>query len=582
MNCNIKMMSINAQSLCNHATRIALQNLLNDHQIDVVFLCETWFKEQHYAVFSGYNIFRKDGGGRGSGLALLIKRKFEARAVANLLHTRTFESMAMELLHDNGTKSTLVAVHKKPDAAFNVVEWDNLVHSIPLSNRLIFGGDFNCHNTKWRSTHKSMNGARLEDWADMNGLEIFSSKFPTRGNAFLDLFLVKGEMTVAEPQRFLATMAFDSDHNVIVMNCKMRAKPQRPKEIVVFDWKSADLPRFTGILENLVEQMDVSETAHLSIEQTEAGLECLNTAFLCAMDETVKTKRVNPVYETNVSKETMLLITTLRSWRNEKLHLEKRNATGCCAALIADLKQRINLLAKIVRDRVAIDRRDEFTKKCKKIKNGSNMFSDLKRVSNYGRYHEMPEMMDVGNRLTADKREQVESFGRTLQEVHEVAAARMNVVEVLAAKTRMQAKYGSSDPIRLFSSNISVFDRFEDDANVRITVREVNDIFEKLNNKCSSGWDRIPNKLLKKTGPIFRKTLAILLNHLYNLGHTPRAWKFALVSPLLKAGKPSKDVKSYRPISLLSNLAKIWERCLLRRLDQFYEDKRLIPHTQYG
>lgn len=117
---------------------------------------------------------------------------------------------------------------------------------------------------------------------------------------------------------------------------------------------------------------------------------------------------------------------------------------------------------------------------------------------------------------------------------------------------------------------------------MRITTGEINDILERLNNKCSSGWDRILNKLLKKTGPIFRRTLAILLNHLYNFGHTPRSWRFALVSPLPKAGKPSKNVKCYRPISLLSNLAKVWERCLLLRLDRFYEDKRLIPSSQYG
>ena len=186
------------------------------------------------------------------------------------------------------------------------------------------------------------------------------------------------------------------------------------------------------------------------------------------------------------------------------------------------------------------------------------MFKELKRVSNYGRFQKSPEVLEIDGSRTADRREQVEGFGNVFEAMHVNATARIDAAKVREAKEKMQAKYGTSDPIRLFDVNNAVFDRCNEDADARVTLGEINTIFASLKNKYSSGWDRIPNKLLKCTGPGFRRKLAILMNNLYNLGHTPRCLKYGLVSPILKAGKCASQIVNYRPISLLSNLAKIW------------------------
>lgn len=320
---------------------------------------------------------RRQGKRQRSGSA--SKKKYQSRVVANALQTKSFESLAIEIFHVDGTKSILVSVYKKPNSNFDQNEWDNLLLSLPSSRRIILGGDFNCHNVKWRSNHTSANGAKLEDWADEHQFSIFSSRFPTRKDAFLDLFLAKGDIQFIDSQRCLSTIAFASDHNIIVANCKLKAKPMSSGERVVYDWKGADLPKFTAILESLSEDMNVAETANMNIEEVEMGLSCLNTAFVCAMDEAVTSKKVNPKYEANVSPETLHLITTLRSWRSDSLYLQKRNALGQFSAMIAELNPKINRLAKIVREKVDIDRQTEFAERCKKIKNGNNMFADLKK-----------------------------------------------------------------------------------------------------------------------------------------------------------------------------------------------------------
>jgi len=50
---------------------------------------------------------------------------------------------------------------------------------------------------------------------------------------------------------------------------------------------------------------------------------------------------------------------------------------------------------------------------------------------------------------------------------------------------------------------------------------------------------------------------------------------------LLKPGKPPEHVTSYRPISLLPSLLKLFEKLLLKRLKPIIKARRLIPEYQF-
>jgi hypothetical protein len=66
------------------------------------------------------------------------------------------------------------------------------------------------------------------------------------------------------------------------------------------------------------------------------------------------------------------------------------------------------------------------------------------------------------------------------------------------------------------------------------------------------------------------------------LGHFPATWKSAKVIPIPKSNKPSTDPKSYRPISLLSTLGKLFERIRAVRLTSFANQHHLLSHAQFG
>lgn len=77
-----------------------------------------------------------------------------------------------------------------------------------------------------------------------------------------------------------------------------------------------------------------------------------------------------------------------------------------------------------------------------------------------------------------------------------------------------------------------------------------------------------------------------LLTHIYNavlhLKYFPTQWKVSQIIMILKPGKEAEKAESYRPISLLPILSKVFEKLLLLRLNPIIEDRAIIPKHQFG
>ena len=64
-------------------------------------------------------------------------------------------------------------------------------------------------------------------------------------------------------------------------------------------------------------------------------------------------------------------------------------------------------------------------------------------------------------------------------------------------------------------------------------------------------------------------------------GYFPNALKIEKVKPIFKSGKHS-SMNNYRPISLLSPLAKVFEKLISIRLTKFLEDNSILANQQLG
>ena len=116
---------------------------------------------------------------------------------------------------------------------------------------------------------------------------------------------------------------------------------------------------------------------------------------------------------------------------------------------------------------------------------------------------------------------------------------------------------------------------------VNTTASEISSIISSLNSKKASGSDEVSIVLLKKLNSLISPILSILFNQSFQAGVYPDYLKIAQVIPLHKGGDKTLQ-GNYRPISLLSNVNKIFEKVLYSRLYPFLEKSSIINSNQFG
>jgi hypothetical protein len=83
-----------------------------------------------------------------------------------------------------------------------------------------------------------------------------------------------------------------------------------------------------------------------------------------------------------------------------------------------------------------------------------------------------------------------------------------------------------------------------------------------LKTRKSPGPNHIITEFLKHLGPVAFDTLLQLFNQIWKIS-IPAMWRKAIIISLLKAKKPASELSSYRPISLMSTLAKTMEKMMV-------------------
>ncbi|KAL4085157.1 hypothetical protein QTP88_027450 [Uroleucon formosanum] len=115
-----------------------------------------------------------------------------------------------------------------------------------------------------------------------------------------------------------------------------------------------------------------------------------------------------------------------------------------------------------------------------------------------------------------------------------------------------------------------------------VTPNEIKSIIKRLPAKKSPGHDRITNLLLKKLPNKAILYTTSLFNALLRLGCFPVNWKKAIVILIKKPGKDNTNPDSYRPISLLTSLSKVFEKVIHTRLLAHLDYSETIPKFQFG
>ena len=113
------------------------------------------------------------------------------------------------------------------------------------------------------------------------------------------------------------------------------------------------------------------------------------------------------------------------------------------------------------------------------------------------------------------------------------------------------------------------------------TMPELSAALVRMGTSRACGPDGITVQMLRTTFPVIAPQLLKLVNCSITSRELPAQWKQATVIPLHKKGDTG-DLNNYRPISILSTVAKLCERVVCSQLMTYLSEQHVLCPEQYG
>jgi len=115
---------------------------------------------------------------------------------------------------------------------------------------------------------------------------------------------------------------------------------------------------------------------------------------------------------------------------------------------------------------------------------------------------------------------------------------------------------------------------------IYFTMDEFKTSLRKTPRRKAVGPDEIPTEAVDNLSECAQKYLLEAMNYTYVKGDVPLVWRRGWIIPALKPKKDAADIASYRPITLTSQMSKIMERMIARRILFAIAEK--LHYSQYG
>jgi hypothetical protein len=94
---------------------------------------------------------------------------------------------------------------------------------------------------------------------------------------------------------------------------------------------------------------------------------------------------------------------------------------------------------------------------------------------------------------------------------------------------------------------------------------------------------KIPSQVILQTHEIIVQAVLRIFNQCLVLGYFTNSWKHSLLHVILKSkDKDPSNSKSFRPIMLLPELAKVFERTIKNRMLSEIAEENIFHDSQFG
>ena len=563
-----KLVHLNVRSIVKKMDQI--RTLLFDSKIDVVSISETWLKpylNTKLVALEGYDTYRLDratnkGKKRGGGLLLYINKKYSSSVEPLPELNVSNENIEAQwvLIHRPHCKNMVVCnVYRPPngDLGKAVKYLDDCLKTINMSKiDLFLLGDFNVDYKNMSSP----NYKKLSFFAQSNSLSQHiktTTRNTDKTKSIIDLALSNSKFV----SKAGTLNHFISDHQPIYVIHKKVRDMRKSVQFIGRSYRDFDKEVFKNRLR------DRSWEEFEALTDPEMAWEFILNQITPILDDlcplrTFHIKNYRPDWMTNELIEQIKdrdyfykkakkrgdadswnIAKYLRNVTNTNIRQAKREF------ILTELKENENnckkfwkIIREIIPSDNSADRRDIV------LQNGKEEIPKNKVAHFINDY-----FVNIGNPPTTGKDSET------------TRAPNQDPNDLLSPLSVLPSQNVSQDTWSF----------------IKFKGVDVHKVVADINVSKSSGLENISSMVIKECFKILNPQIT----HMYNLSieYTmfPNAWKKALVIPIPKTGN-LKQVKNYRPISLLPLPGKILEKLVHAQLSNYLEDGGLLNNMQHG
>ena len=183
------------------------------------------------------------------------------------------------------------------------------------------------------------------------------------------------------------------------------------------------------------------------------------------------------------------------------------------------------------------------------------------------------------NKVVSDESKLVEIFGKyfgnIIQNLGIDGLTNISSDNETVTMRKAIEKYQNHPSIKLIRENIDTGKNFSFDL---INPECISKIINKVDTSKDTQQGDIPTKIVKNKD-IFSYFISANFNNAVNKGVFPDELKHADIKPIYKR-ESRNEKENYRPVSILPNLSKIFERCMYDQLEDYFD--KLLSKYQYG
>lgn len=550
---NVQVMHWNAQGITTDSAAAQLEQVLHDKKIDVLLLNETFLKPHHKLQLGGYKIYREDRLTHGGGVLIAIKSNIVHKLLPKI-NTTCIENISIQ-----------VTIDRRPvifTAAYNPIYTPDFRADLDLltnfSCDFFIFGDFNAHHTHWNCASSNTAGRELFSHCLLSGYYIyFPSSFTRFGQnlthvqpSTVDILLSNSCVPFSNLETHRNIL--QSDH--VPISCTIYGQFQNKLKLFPL-YNRADWRAIRVWVESEIRRQNIDQTV-ITSGNVDSLLDKLiaivKGAFgMIPVDWKNSWQRV-------ISSASKMLIAQRNKYKRK---LQRCRDPGHSAHLSSILRQ----LNGLVNSHLNRDRNEAWSRFISKLPPGSKKFWKLTKALK-GKNSVISDLNSNGIILKTgvEKANAIaEAFGKS----HTITVNNPSPLD-----SRVSDYVNSLDVNHsLGSSGIELTDAAEVRAYVML-----------LKNNKASGMDGINSIILKNMPDFFYEILSKIFNCCLNTGYFPSTFKRSKVIPIHKKGKDPKLPTSYRPISILSLLDKVFEKVIHKRLVDFASQNNIINHQQFG